>query len=95
MIRRTRKAMRARLAARDHAWQAAATRRRTWARRNALVLIGVLLLGAIAGACKTLDETAIERDRCHELGGEFWARYDSVFDVYVTSCDLSDPKETH
>lgn len=90
---RTRKAMRARLAARDHAWQTVAARRRVWARRNALVLIGVLLLGAIAGACKTLDETAVARDHCHELGGEFSASYDSVFDVYVTSCDLTDPKE--
>lgn len=90
---RTKKAMRARLAARDHAWQTAAARHRTWARRNALVLIGVLLLGAIAGACKNLEETAVARDRCRELGGEFWANYDSVFDVYVTSCDLSDPKE--
>lgn len=91
---RTRKAMRARLAARDHAWQAAAAQRRDWARRNALVLIGVLLLGAIAGACgKSLEDAADERDRCHELGGVFSSWITELGGGYMTRCDLSDPKE--
>lgn len=61
------------------------------ARRRAAA-IGALTLVLVLAGCKTLEEVADSRDRCHELGGEFFSRWDSVFDHYYTSCDLSDER---
>lgn len=62
------------------------------ARRRAAAIGALALVLTLAG-CKDLEETAVARDRCHELGGEFYAEWDAAFDRYHTSCDLSDPKE--
>lgn len=59
-------------------------------RRTALALIvGVLLLAG----CKSLEDVADERDRCHEFGGVFSSWRDGLTGgSYVTECDLSDPE---
>lgn len=57
------------------------------------IALATLLVLLLVG-CKTLDQVAVDRERCHELGGEFesWSTgLDS--DRYNTTCDLSDPKE--
>lgn len=60
------------------------------ARRRAAT-IGALTLVLLPAGCKTLDEVAVERDRCHELGGEF-SSWPIEQNRYGTSCDLSDER---
>lgn len=59
--------------------------------RNRAAAIGALTLVLVLAGCKTLEEVADSRDRCHELGGEF-SSWPIDADYYNTTCDLSDER---
>lgn len=61
------------------------------AMKRRAVLIALALALVLTG-CKTLEEVADDRERCHELGGDF-SSWPIDADYYNTTCDLSDEKE--
>lgn len=57
-----------------------------------VVLSGIVAL-SLSGCGYNLEELAIKRDRCHELGGTFKSWNIDGFDNYNFECDLSDKEE--